>query len=97
MPLIRRCRITLALEHMSKMTSTVGAHNLGSSHSKSAISVTLDSTRYAVEVCWPAAARLELVVRLVEWRITAGAGVDTVVWLVLVVFTSSWRLGALLS
>ena len=82
---------------MSKMASTVGAHNLGSRHSERAISVTLHCTRYAVEIRWPSAARLKLVVRLVEWRITAGASVDTVVWLVLVVFTGSWWLSTLLS
>ena len=97
MSLIRRRRITLALEHMSKMASTVGAHNLCSRHSKRAVGVTLYCAGYAVEVCWPSAARLELVVRFIEWCVTASACVNTVVRVMLVVLARPWLLGTLLS
>lgn len=54
-----------------------------------------DGARDAVEVGGPAAAALELVVRLVQRRVAAGARVDARVRVVLVVGAAAGRLRAL--
>lgn len=54
--LICRCIVTLALEHMSQMSSTVRADNLRPLHSKRAIRVTSDRSIYGIEVCGPSTA-----------------------------------------
>jgi hypothetical protein len=51
----------------------------------------------AVEICRPAAAGLELVVGFVERSIAAGASVDALVGIMLVVFAGEWGFSALLS
>ncbi len=82
---------------MTKVAATVAANNLRPLHAESAVCVSRDCTRDGVKICWPAASRLELVVCFVEWRIATGAGVDTRVGHMFVVFTGTWRFGALLS
>lgn len=76
--------IALALENMSQVTTAVGADNLCSCHTESAVLMTDDGARDAVKIGRPAATRAELVARLVKRCITTCAGVHTVVWLVLV-------------
>lgn len=51
----------------------------------------------AVKIRRPAAVRLELVLRGIERRVAARAGVDALLGHVLVVFASVWRFGSLLS
>lgn len=75
MPLIRRRRIPLALEHMSQMTPAVGAQDLGALHAERAVGVAGDGARDAVEVGGPAATRFELVGGAVERGGAGGAGV----------------------
>ena len=74
-PLIGRVVISLALEHMSQMSSTVTANNLRPLHTESAICMPRHRTRDVVKVRWPSTARLELVLSSVDRRIAAGASV----------------------
>lgn len=78
MPLIRRRRIPLSLEHMPQMPPTVTTHNLRPLHPKRTIREPLHSTWNRIKVCRPSAAGLKLVVGFVEGRVAAGAGIDTV-------------------
>ena len=78
MPLVRRGRVSLSLENVSQMTSAVRAHDLRPLHTECAISVSCHSPRNVVEICRPAAARLEFVIGFVKRRVAAGAGVDTI-------------------
>jgi hypothetical protein len=94
-PLVRRRLIPLALEDVSQMPATITAHDLGPRHPKRTIGVSRDSTRDAVEVRWPSAARLELVGSFVEWGVAGYAGIDALVWHVLVVFASKGGFGTL--
>jgi hypothetical protein len=93
-PLIRRRRVALALEHMSQMASAVGAHDLGPLHSKGAIGVSGHGARNGIEERRPAAARLELLLCSVNGCIAAGASVSTGAWGVLVVLARERRFGA---
>lgn len=74
--LVRRRRVALPLEDVSKMTSTVRAYNLDPLHSKCAVRVSCHSSWEGIEECWPAAAGLELVLGFVQRCVAAGAGVD---------------------
>lgn len=65
-PLICRRRISLALENMTQMSTTVIAHNLNPLHAKRAILIPSNSARNGIEESRPAAPRLELVGGLVE-------------------------------
>lgn len=76
--------VALALKNMSQVTTAVGADNLCSCHTESAVLMTDDGARDAIKIGRPAAARAELMARLVKRRITTCAGVYAVVWLVLV-------------
>jgi hypothetical protein len=95
MPLICRCLVSLALKHMSKMSTTVGADDLRPGHSERAVCVSRHSAWDVVEVCRPSAARLEFVVCLVEWRIASGARVDTLFRQMLVIFSGEWSFSSL--
>lgn len=85
------------LENVPEMAAAVGADNLGPRHAKGVVLVARHRAGDAVKVGRPATARLELVVGLVQRRITASAGVDTRVGEELVVLAREGRLGALLS
>lgn len=93
-PLIGRRRVPLSLKDVTQVAAAVGADNLGPDHAESTIFVTGDRARNAVKVGRPAAARLELVVGLVEWRGTTGAGVDALFGVVLVELAGARGLGA---
>lgn len=93
MPLIRRCRIALPLEHMSQMPSTICAHYLRTLHPKRAVCMSPHGTRDAVEVGRPAAPGVELLLRRVEGRGAGGAGVDACAGGMLVVLAAARRLG----
>jgi hypothetical protein len=95
--LIGGSRVSLALEDVTKMAATVGADNLSALHTKGAVSVSGYSTRDSIEESRPAAARLELVVGLVERSLAAGTGVDTLGGHVLVKVAAVGRLGALVT
>jgi len=93
--LIGGSRVSLALENVTKMAATVGADNLSALHSESAVGMSSHSTRHGIEESGPAAARLELVVGLVERSLTASTGVDTLGGHVLVKVAAVGGLGAL--
>ena len=76
MPLIRRRRIPLPLEHMPQMPSALTAHNLRARHAERTIGVPGHGAGDVVKVGGPAAAGLELVVGFVEGGAAAGAAVD---------------------
>ena len=95
MTLISGSRVSLALENVTKMAATVGANNLSALHAESAVSVSGHSTGHGVEESRPAAARLELVVGLVERSLATSAGVDTLGGHVLVKVAAVGGLGAL--
>jgi hypothetical protein len=58
---------------MAEMASTVAAGNLGALHTKGVIHMSLYSTGNRVKVGWPATARLEFVIGLVQRRVATGA------------------------
>jgi hypothetical protein len=95
MSLVRWSRISLSLEDMSQMTTTIAAHNLRPRHSKCAISVSGHSSWHGIEECRPSTTTLELVLRGVERCVAGGAVVCPLCWGVFVVFAGEWRFGAL--
>jgi hypothetical protein len=95
--LVGRSRVALALEDVTEMAATVGADNLGALHAEGAVGVSGNSTRDGIEESRPAAARLELVVGLVERSLAASTGVDTLGGHVLVKVAAVGRLGALVT
>jgi hypothetical protein len=72
-PFIRWRIISLALEHMAQVPTTITAHDLCPLHTKRAVSVPCHRAGDAVKVRRPAAATLELMVGLVERRGAGGA------------------------
>jgi hypothetical protein len=88
--------IPFALEHVAQVPSAVRAHDLCPRHAEAVVLVAGDSSRDAVEIRRPAAAGLELVVRLVQRGTAAGARVDAGVGEELVVLARARRLGSLL-
>lgn len=94
MPLIRRRRVPLPLEHMSQMPTTVRTHNLNAFHPKRAIRVSRHGARYGIEESRPAAAGFEFVIGGIERRVAARAGVGAARGLVLVVFAGEGGFGA---
>jgi len=97
MPFIRRRSISLSLEHMSQMSTTIRADNLRSLHTEGAVGVASHSPRDGVEVSGPPASRLKLMVCFVEWCFAAGAGVDALIRHVLVILACERGLGAFLA
>ncbi len=97
MPLIRRCRVPLALEHMPQMPSTVRAHDLRPLHAECAVHVPGHGAWNGVVEGGPSATRLELLLRGVEGRGAGGAGVGARRRSMLVVLAGVGRLGALLA
>jgi hypothetical protein len=95
MTLVGRGRISLALENVTEMATTVGADNLSALHAESSVSVSGNGTGDGIEESRPAAARLELVVGLVERSLAASTGVDALRRHVLVKVAAVGRLGAL--
>jgi hypothetical protein len=96
MSLVCRCWIPLPLEDMTKVTTTISADDLRPLHPECAVGVSGDRAWDGIVVRWPAASRLEFVVRFVEWRVATGAGVRARLGHVLVVFASTGRLSAFL-
>lgn len=97
MPLIGRRIVSLSLEHMSQMSSTITAHNLRPLHAECAICVSRHRTWYCIKESRPSASALELLICGVESCSAAGASVRALLWIVFVVVTGEWRLGAFLS
>lgn len=77
MPLIRRRRVSFPLEDMTQVSSALRAHDLRPRHAECAIGVAFDGARYAVKVCGPATAGLELVGSAVEWGGAGCAGLSS--------------------
>lgn len=73
MPLIRRRRVSLPLENMPKMSTTLRTNNLRPLHSERAIRMPSHSAWDRIEVCRPTAARFELVGCAVERCFTSCA------------------------
>lgn len=97
MPLVRRRRVSLALEHMSQVASAVAANNLRPLHAESAVCVPCDGARDCVEESRPAAAGLELVLGRVDGRVAAGTVIGAGARGVLIVLAGEGRFGALLA
>lgn len=97
MSLIRRRRVSLALENVTQVSTTVRAHNLRPLHAKGAVRVPGHGARHGVKESRPAASRLELVLCSVQGCLAAGAGVDALGGSVLVVLTGEWSFGAFFS
>lgn len=93
--LIGRGIVSLALEDMTQMATTVSAQNLGARHSQRAILMADDSTGNRVKVGGPAAAAVELVRGLVQRRIAARAVVHALLGEVRVVLAGAGALSAL--
>jgi len=97
MSLICRSGVSFSLEDVAQMSTTVRAHNFCSVHTECSVSVSGYCARDIVEVCGPSAARLKFVRSFVQRGIAAGAGIDTSIWHVLVVYTGAGSFGTLLS
>jgi len=97
MSLIGRRRITLSLKNMPQVPATVRADDLSTLHTKCAVCMSRHSARNAVKVRWPAAARLKLVVGLVQRSLAAGAGVDAGCGRMLIVLACEGGFGAFFS
>ena len=97
MALVGRRLVPFPLEDVTQMPTTVRAYNLGPGHAQGTIGVPRHSAGNAVKVRRPAAARRELVGGFVQRGFAPGAGVDTLVGLVLVPFARARRLGAFFS
>lgn len=95
MPLVCRGVVSLTLEHVSKMSTTVAANDLCPGHSERVVSVSRHGAWDVVKVCRPSTTRLEFVVCLVEWRIAGGAGIDSLFRHMLVIFSGEWSFSAL--
>jgi len=95
--LILRVTEPLALEDMSQVSPTVIANNLRPHHSKTGVRLLSHSARYGIPERGPPAARVELVVCLVEGRFATGALVDAGVGVVLVEFAGAGHFGAFLT
>ena len=86
---------TLALEHMSEMATAIGTHNLGACHAKGAVLVADDGPGDAVKVGGPPTSGAEFVAGLVQRRVAAGAAVDALLGVMLVVGARARSFGAL--
>jgi hypothetical protein len=95
MTLVSGSRISLSLENVTKMTTTVGTDNLSTLHAKGTVDMSSHSTRNGIKESRPAAARLELVVGLVERSFAASAGVGTLGGHVLIKVAAVGGFGAL--
>jgi hypothetical protein len=96
-PLVRRCRVSLALEHMSQVASAVAANDLCPLHAESAVGVSGYGARHGVKEGRPSAAGLELVLGSVNWCVAAGASICAGGRGVLVVFAGEGRFGTFLT
>jgi len=97
MPLVGRRRITLALEHMTQMPSTVVAHNLNPLHTKRAILISANGARDCIEERGPSTTGLEFVAGFVQRRLTSCTCVQAGGRGVLVILAHIGRLGTLLA
>lgn len=97
MALIRRRRESLSLENVAQVTATVGADDFRPDRTEASVLVSSHCARDAIEIGWPAAARVELVSGLVERRIACSAGVDALLGVVLVKLSSAGGFSALFS
>lgn len=95
MSFIRRGRESFARKNMTEMTTAVATHNLCSLHSKSAIRMPGHSSGDRIEIRGPTTTGLEFMVGCVKGRVTAGAGIDTLGWVVGVILPCTGTFGAL--
>lgn len=79
------------------MTAAVGADNLGSNGAEASVLVPGDGAGDAIEVRRPAAARVELVRRLVERCVACSASVGALFGVVLVILSSARGFSSLFS
>ena len=97
MPLVLWVSKPLALENVSQVSSTVIAHNLRAHHTEARVRSLADGAGNGIPERRPPAARVELVVGLVQRRLAALAGVDARGRVVLVECAGARGLGALLA
>jgi len=97
MPFVDWIVIPLAFKDMTKMTTAIAAHYFGPRHAKAAIRVAGDGARYRIEVCRPSTSRRKFMRRLVQRGVAAGAFVDALGGLVLVILPSKWCFRTLLT
>ena len=97
MPFIGGRGKPFAFENMAEMSAAAGADNLGPGHAKAPVLVPRNSTGNAVKVGRPSATRLELLASPVQRSGTGGAGVDTFLGVVLVIFSRARWLSAFFS
>jgi hypothetical protein len=96
-PLILGVSKPLALEDVAQVSSTVVAYNLGPHHAEAGVGLLPNGAWHGVPECRPPASRIELVVRLVQWCVAAGASVDAGIGVVLVEGAGAGHFGALLA
>jgi hypothetical protein len=97
MPLIRRSGITLTLENMTQMATTIRAYDLRPLHTEVAIGMSFYGAWNAVKVGRPSTARLELLGGFVERGVAGSASVDTGLGHMLIISASEGGFGALLT
>lgn len=92
MPLISLPPEPLPLKHMAQVAPTIRTYNLRPQHPQGAVLETLHGAGDGLEIGGPPAARVELLVRRVQRRGAAGAGVDALGRVVLIVLASAGTL-----
>ena len=73
MPLVRRRRVPLPLEHVAQMPAAAAAGDFGAGHAEGGVGVAGHGAGEGVEVGGPAAAGFALVGRAVEGGVAGGA------------------------
>lgn len=96
MPLIRLGE-SLTLEHMTEMTSALGAHDFYPGHAEREILLRRDAATVALIECRPAATTLELAFRGIDRVATRGARKIAFVRIVIRVDAGAGVLGALVT
>jgi hypothetical protein len=76
MPLIFWVAKLLTLEDVPQMPAAVVAHNLRPHHTKTRIRALSNGTGNGIPKRRPSTARVKLVIRLIQWRLAAQAGID---------------------
>lgn len=96
MPLVDRVAKLLSLENMSQMTSAIRAHNLRPLHPQRPVCMPCHRAGHCVKERRPPTPAVELVTRLIEWRVAARTRVLAAGGRVLVVLARARILSALL-
>ena len=89
--------VTLALKYMAQMATAIRAYDFCALHAQGVIGMACYCAWDVVKVCWPSAARLELVLCRVQRCVAGSASVDATLRHVFVKFAGVGGFGSLMS